>query len=184
MNQDQRTETGKVGLTVLSPSEIGQPDRQSILAIVDVKLASAPEREALESLALRRRTKRGTDLNVSSFNYSSETQTLRFAIWTKMPQLAADFYLPSFHISPSDLPIIATTFPDFCWLMSEGTTPENIVQSRTSPAKEIDGRKVELGDLAWVLPSRFADDLIEAMHILNEAFFEGILEDAIIYGPL
>lgn len=74
--------------------------------------------------------------------------------------------------------IFATTFPDLCWLHAEGTTPTTLEEVMT-PLRP----NISLGDLTWLLPSKFLDDLIEAIHSLNQVFLDGILGDGIVYGP-
>lgn len=92
---------------------------------------------------------------------------------TEMP----DAYTHFFRRSEVEKPI-ATTFADFCWIHSEGTTELNKDEVATNYREE-----TNLGDLTWVLPSKFADDIIEVLHIFNQRVAQGILEDAILYGP-
>lgn len=94
-------------------------------------------------------------------------------IMTDMPKA---YY--GYHHSNVDNDTIANTFADFCWIYSEGTNDLNKDEVDTHYR---DG--VVLGDLTWVLPSKFSDDIIEVLHIFNQRVANGILEDAIIYGP-
>lgn len=182
MNSDLKTELEKAGLTVLSSKEMPLAERPFAAVAVEVKMSPAVKESGILDLALKRHTKRGTELNISNFSFDSNRETIGFVISAKIPPISSAYYMRA--IGAGVTPKIATTFPDFCWLLSEGTTRENVIQSRTTPVDYIDNAKVELGDLTWALPSRFADDLIEAMHVLNNALFEGLLEDAILYGPL
>ena len=68
-----------------------------------------------------------------------------------------------FELLPNMDKLIATTFSDFCWIHSEGTTPDTL--------REVDTELLggtDLGDLTWVLPSKMADDIIEVLHIFNQ----------------
>lgn len=125
---------------------------------------------------------------ISNFSFSSDV--LHFAIHTELPRSALDYYPTRLNRKDGRLPpVIATTFADFCWVVSEGTTRENVEQVKTPVPSMIKFeqneimRPVVLGDLSWALPSKFADDLIECMHALNTTVLEGILEDAVMYGP-
>lgn len=123
-----------------------------------------------KDIALSRQTSRGTLVYIL-FNYANGT--LRLEIKTPI----ADGYSAFFSTLEGQRKI-ATTFPDMCWIHSEGTTPENKDEVMTKYREDC-----ELGDLSWITPSKFADDFIEAMHIANQTLFEGILQEAIVYGP-
>jgi len=72
----------------------------------------------------------------------------------------------------------ANTFADFCWYHSEGTTAETAMEIVT-PFRH--GALKD--DLTKFLSSRFADNLIEICHTLNQTLFEGIMFDSVLYGP-
>lgn len=76
--------------------------------------------------------------------------------------------------------VFFTTFPDLCWLYSDGTTPENVVEVFTEARV---GKEYKPGDLSWHLPSKYMDDLIEMIHTLNPTFMSGLMQDCIVYGP-
>lgn len=87
-------------------------------------------------------------------------------------------YMNIYGNSLNTLRQIATTFPDLCWIHSEGTTPNtlNEVETKLRPDSV-------MGDLTWVLPSKFVDDFVEMMHTLNQSIISGLMQDAIVYGP-
>ena len=103
-------------------------------------------------------------------DFSSNETTLKLKIFTEMPEIFDQVY------SQKDL-IVATTFPDFCWIHAEGTTPQTLNEINT---KVRDG--IKLSDLAWILPSKMADDFVEIMHTLNQSIISGLMEESIIYG--
>jgi len=76
---------------------------------------------------------------------------------------------------------IGTTFPDLCWYYSEGTTSTNQIEVETKFRE----KNSHAGDISWVLPTRFIDNIIETINLINQSpkFFNGLLRDAIIYGP-
>lgn len=132
------------------------------------------------------KTVRQSQMMIGNFKWDSDILT--FDIKTKLPQLAGEFYMPvcapQYLFKLSMLPCVATSFPDFCWRVSHGTTPENVGQVQVKIAETIDNRPVKIGDLSWVLPSKFTDDLIEVMATLNNTIFDSILDESLLYGPL
>lgn len=123
-----------------------------------------------KDIVLTRRTVRETLLYIL-FKYEDKTLTLN--IKTPIQEKHLNYFSTN-----KETTKIATTFPDLCWIYSEGTTPENKEEVMTEFREDAD-----LGDLSWLLPSKFADDFIEAMHVSNQTLFEGILQEAIVYGP-
>ena len=123
----------------------------------------------LNDYIMLKRCKRGTEFAITFKNEVDGIVTME--IGTIIPNRYADYVLAG--------DIVATTFPDLCWLYGEGTTHDTIKEVGTELRKG-----VEVGDLTWILPSKFLDDLIECIYSLNSQAFEGILGDSIIYGPL
>lgn len=128
--------------------------------------------DELKKAVLYKNTRRSTPIMVKDFK--KEGNLLTFFFVCPLP--------PEFHAVYSNIKSpekkIGTTFVDFCWLAGEGTTSKTVIEVST----KFNDKHV-VGDLSYVLPSKFADDLIEAMHSLNVEFIEGILGDAIVYGP-
>lgn len=127
--------------------------------------------DAIKEAVIYKQTKRGSLIFLDNFRL--ENGLFKFNISAPIHRSFADVYS---EIESAD--IIATSFVDFCWMISDGTTAKNAIEVDT-PFRD----KANLGDLTQVLPSKFADDLIEAMHSLNIDFFEGILSDTNLYGP-
>lgn len=123
-----------------------------------------------QEMVLVRRTMRG---NTYYIDLKHDGETLTFKVLTSIDERYGK-YFPDYE----GLGRIATTFPDLCWIHSDGTTPENKDEVMTGYR---DG--YQLGDLTWLLPSKFVDDLVEVMHVLNQSLFEGILQESIVYGP-
>lgn len=114
-------------------------------------------------------TKRGTQMHC------------RFLQFTDKLIITFETKVPSYFDSTTKIvgeKVYATTFPDLCWLYSEGTTAQTMEEVVTKPRFEYNP-----GDLMWLLPSRFVDDLIEMIHTINPEFMSGLMQDAIVYGP-
>ena len=73
---------------------------------------------------------------------------------------------------------VLTTFQDFCWIYVDGSTEKSLLEINTPVNSE-----ARPGSLNWLLPSRFADDLIECLAYLNDELFGGALQDAVLIGP-
>ena len=117
---------------------------------------------------LTKLTKRNTKMHCR-FKQTEEKLIIIFS--TK----ASDDYLKFVELKPSN---IFTTFVDMCWLYSEGTTAVTINEVETKPRAEYNP-----GDITWLMPSKFADDVIEMIHTINPEFMSGLMQDAIVYGP-
>lgn len=164
-------ELKELNVEVKSSHEKIKPTRPMLT--VEVEILSDTD-AGLNQLRFERMTKRGTLVHFWGFSHDPERKILKMNISTEVGEafLKTHGYLTS--------PVqIANTFSDFCWIMSEGTKNESLLEVKT-PLRE---GKVELGDLTWVLPSKFADDLIEAVHVMNATVLEGMMMDAILYGP-
>jgi hypothetical protein len=149
--------------------------RPRIAVDVDIHVSdetAAVLKESFKDVVLARYTQRKTALHVRNFNVD-RPNTFGFLIETEVPECFVKLDM----MRPSQL--VCTTFPDFCWLLSNGTTAATKLEVQTKIREE-----ALLGDLTWVLPSKFADDLIEVMHCLNMEVLEGALQDAVLYGPI
>jgi hypothetical protein len=124
----------------------------------------------INKCSLEKLTKRNSIFYVW-FKCTEEKTTIYFA--TKVP----DEYFATHRFSDT---IFATTFPDLCWIYSEGTTDKNIGEVATAIRE---GKEYKTGDLSWHLPSKYLDDLIEMLHTVNPTFLSGLMQDAICYGP-
>jgi len=124
------------------------------------------------------RTKRSTLVHFMDFDYNEETKTLTFFIGEQASESWSDYY--GSHIVPcrEHLPVYATAFPDYCFIIGEGSKPEHFIEVRTKVRPS-----AKAGDLTWLLPSKFADDILEAVHVMNATVLEGLMFDSILYGP-
>ena len=127
--------------------------------------------KAISEAVIYKQTRRGSFIYLKDFSYLDGI--LSFDI---LAPLGQSFTKVFWRIAPKAL--IATTFVDFCWLVGEGSTAKTVMEVNT-PIRE----NAIIGDLSQVVPSKFADELIEALHSLNLEFFEGILGDTVMYGP-
>lgn len=147
---------------------------EGLLLTVKVEVAFEPI-ESLKNLRFSWLTKRKNRVHVHDFGYDDSRKVVQFLISTG----AHPSFLHSYGTVPviSTVPI-ATTFADYCFLSADGTSAETKLEVDTPMDPDS-----HLGDLTWVLPSKFADDLIEVMHVLNSTLLHGVLEHGIIYGP-
>lgn len=127
--------------------------------------------KSLEDVVFYKLSKRGTRIFIGGFE--NRDGILQLSIAEKIHDSFSNFYDKKTNIP------IAMTFADFCWVISDGTTSKSLIEVST-PIEQ----NCTLGDLTWVLPSKFADDVIEAMHSLNVEILDGIMNDSILYGPL
>jgi len=160
------------GLDMISMEDFHESitDKMMYGVEVDIDIDIDMSNFVKKNIVLTRQTARGSLIYIL-FNYAKNC--LKLEIKTAIKEEYSPYFL-----SNSKDKKIATTFPDLCWIYSEGTTSENKDEVMTAYRKD-----AELGDLSWILPSKFADDFIEAMHIANQTLFEGILQEAIVYGP-
>ena len=131
--------------------------------------------EMIDEWVLTRTVKRGTIYYISFIKNERDNLTMKVAC--KVPKEFAEIYFESFSFQMRNS-IRANTFPDLCWILSEGTKNTDLDQIFTEVRKDI-----KLGDLTNILPSKFTDDLVEVAHVLNQGLIEGILSDGIVYGP-
>jgi hypothetical protein len=154
--------------------------RPRFAVVVDIYVADdvAKKLESMSKVVLVRNTHRKTSIYVRDFNVNTPN-TFNFVIETEIPP-CLERVMGESHVDYGAIgKLIATTFPDFCWMHAEGTTPLTVGEVRTKIRED-----AELGDLTWHLPSKFADDLIETMHCLNLDILEGVLQDSVLYGPI
>ncbi len=161
-------ELKKCGLTI---HEAGKKIRHEGLLTVEAEFSLESD-VALGEIQFEWTTKRKTTVHVHSFKYDAERKVMAFSISTMVPETYRKVMTGYSGV------IIANAFPDFCWTLSDGTNNLNKLEV-TTPYRE----GAELGDLTWILPSKFADDLIEALHVMNSAVIEGFMQNSVIYGP-
>ena len=130
--------------------------------------------EQFDDLVLARTTPRGSRVYVGGIEYEKETGVISFAIAEEVPTSFPFDRLKDMDDSEG----VATTFADFCWIVSQGTTNLNKDEVETPYRDE-----VPLGDLTWMITDKFADDVLDMMHIMNSFILEGNLYQAIMYGP-
>jgi hypothetical protein len=106
-----------------------------------------------------------------------EAHVISFIVEATLPARAAEIYRDGVGIGNTRH--VATSFPDFCWRLANGSTIATALELRL-PRNEAS----ELGDLTWLLPSKFADDLLEVLHALNDDLLHGALQESWMYGPL
>lgn len=142
---------------------------------VEIDIDTEIDYSRVVGLFLKKLTKRKDYFFIQVKSYSKETKTLTFSVFAPMRKFDYDFLSEG---KNNNNVIIGTTFPDFCWYHAEGTTSETALELDT----KFRSNAIK-GDLTNILPCRFADNFIEIMHTLNHSFIEGIMQEAIIYGP-
>ena len=129
--------------------------------------------DKLNQAYVARTTKRGTRFYAGDIEYKSKTGIIFFKCGTAAPSYFYDKITYT-----SDRPT-GTTFADFCFLNSEGTKFHNLDQCSTPFRKDANP-----GDLTWLLPAKFVDDMVEMMSIMNNLILGGTMEESILYGPI
>lgn len=183
-----------VGLTLLSTSPEERKDlrERSLRVRVQFALPSNRPMPELDPVALGWKTKRGTLLTVDNFHsyMDCERAVLGFDVHAELSRLG--MRLVGGIGDEMDVvrcgSLIAMTFIDFCYRATTGSTKETLLEVLTPYSSKLQGRNgvvpVEPGDITEALPLKFSEDLLEVMHALNNAFLEGLLDQAIIYGPI
>ena len=169
-------ELKKFGLTELTKKEFKDALRAAKVMISVEGQTLCEDPVDLSAIIVKRTSERGSELYLHGFKRDEQNGLWSFQISSPLPQSFLDIY----GADPfgDDSPILGTTLPDLCWRHAHGTTRQTELEVKT-PRME----GAELGDLCWVLPSRFLDDVIEAVHVINGVFLPGILGESWIYGP-
>ena len=165
--KDILDQLGNSGIEVIEKKNFTLLNDASINVDCFVDMDKAPD---LSDLIFKKTTKRGTNLFVYDFVYSNGR--FGFTVGAKPHESFILTYIPTNYE-------LCMSFIDFCWIMSEGTTKESAQEHNT-----VVGDKMKLGDLTWCLPSKFADDLIDVVGLMNHYVLSGILEDCFLYGPI
>jgi len=141
---------------------------------VEVDIDCELDIEFMKDYILRKKVERGSIYYVAFDHEKKDKLVMRIGV-----ELPKDFY-EVYHktVQNSVHEIKATTFPDLCWIHAQGTTSQTLNEVSTKLRE-----RAVVGDLTWVLPSKFVDDFIEMMHTLNHSIISGLMQDAIIYGP-
>lgn len=164
----------KLDLHFVSKDEIQEEQYLAVEVDVDAPFSDHLQL-VMDGKALKRRCFRGTVYYILIEENERGYITLKVAC--KVPKDFGEIYFESFMHQMKNS-IRANAYPDFCWLHSDGTTNKDLAQVATELREG-----AILGDLTNILPSKFADDFAEMMHVLNQGLIAGILEDGIIYGP-
>ena len=153
-------------------------DKDYLLVFVDVFVGKDLGEEFNETVKklndafVARTTKRGTRFYAGDIEYSNETGIIKFQAGTSVPENYISI------VKYIHKKMIGTTFADFCFLSSDGTKFHTVDQCST-PFRE----DCEPGDLTWLLPAKFVDDMVEIMNVKNNHILCGTMQEAIIYGP-
>lgn len=123
------------------------------------------------AFGLRTVSPRGVTMTVSDWSVYERDgfKVLAFKIGTALPEGI------KLHIQMAGAPCVFS-FTDFCW--STGVEP------KPAAAPDMDFKPKpgsEYVDIGWYMPARFADQLIDSLGKLNDTFFDGMLQDALIY---
>jgi hypothetical protein len=166
-------EMKKMNVSFVPKSEMENKGVKNWLA-VEVDIDCELDIEFMKDYVLKKKVYRGSEYFVV-FEHSLKDK-LQMRIGVELPEDYHRIYAKTIQASVHD--IIATTFPDLCWIHSEGTTEKTLHEVSTKLRDN-----ALKGDLTWVLPSKFVDDFVEMMHTLNLSIISGLMQDAIVYGP-
>lgn len=108
---------------------------------------------------------------------SNDSKILSFIVSQRVPD---NVVLAHLDVLKLGMPKVATAFLDICWYVGI----ESIDQDYKPTCETQPKAGTVLGDLGWYLPARFIDPFVRAMGDLNAVFFDGALEEAMVYGVL
>lgn len=179
-NEEQKTENemealekemNKLKVDIVEKTSVNLDKMRGFL-YVEVDIDCPIKIDFMADYVMTKKVQRGSTYYVVFDEKQTEKLTMRIGV--EIPLDYSEVYAASINrLEPR-----ATTFPDLCWIHAEGTTPQTLHEVAT---KLRDGAII--GDLTWVLPSKFVDDFVEMMHTLNQSIIAGLMQDAIIYGP-
>ncbi|MDZ4810778.1 MAG: hypothetical protein SGI96_21285 [Bacteroidota bacterium] len=167
LQKDIENDLKGVGIRVIEKEEFDLPKDTSMKVNCFVDIENNP---GLEGLIFEKTTKRGSKVFVYSFSHADGC--LKFSVGTK-PHKS---FLETYEFKNNS---ICMAFMDFCWVLSDGTTNESAQENKTRVDPSL-----KLGDLTWCLPSKFADDVIDVIGLLNVSVLSGIMENSFLYGPI
>ena len=128
--------------------------------------------DTLSEVFVARKTKRGTRFYAGDIEYSPSSGLIKFKAGTGVP----DYYKGMITLSTKNK--MGTTFADFCFLSADGTKFHT--KDQCSTPFRTDSTP---GDLTWLLPAKFVDDMVEMMSIMNNLILGGTMQESILYGP-
>ena len=160
-------EVKEIGLQFVSSEEVERPH---LMMEVDIDTEVDYSKLVEHDMVMKRMTKRNEPVYVKLARYEEKTLTLQ--VLQPCPEGVVKMY-----DSWEDKPV-GTTFMDFCWYHSEGSNDSTLDEIETKFRED----NAQPGNLTWYLPVHACDNLVEVLHVLNQSFLEGILEDSIIYG--
>lgn len=168
-----------LGLEILTKDQLHKDIDSKLVISVQVDIDTSIDYSKIyeADYVLKKYTGRKDHLYISFMKEREGTLTFTVTQCIPQPQLDASQWSELEWEHKTEL--IGTTFPDLCWYHSEGTTHITKEELMTKFREKF----VE-GDLTWFLPSRFLDNFIEIMHTLNQSILEGLMQEAIVYGPV
>lgn len=164
-------EMKKLNVDFILKSDIDETKRY---LAVEVDIDCEVNVDFMNEIAMRKSVLRGSKYYVTFGTPRVGTLTMKIGV--ELPQDFIDVFASA---DFDMLKIKATTFPDLCWIHAEGTTNQTLNEVSTKLRTD-----AVVGDLTWILPSKFVDDFVEMMHTLNQGIIGGLMQDAIIYGPI
>lgn len=171
---DARAELNKLKAQGIIPKDKESFDKMKhrIGVIVEVLLPEDSQAKALD-FNIDVLGNRGVAVTLSDFDIDRENgqRTIKFYASMQIPKNLDLTYL-------NKQEAFVTSFTDFCWYAGN----ENVDPTHTPEVETLLTPGVIYADLGWQLPCRFADRLLDALGIANDWLFEGVLQDAIIYG--
>lgn len=126
----------------------------------------------LKNLAFLHKTKRDFDVVIKDFG--EYENGVSFFVYFDVSR-----FDKFFNLIFSDKIKVATTFFDFCNILSSGSTTDSIYSVNQNI---LTNENAEAGDLTIVVPSKIADDLIDVLSMTNDAVIDGLMEDSVIIG--
>jgi len=170
LNHEELNQLREVGFVTKKAEDPIEDGGEYLGVRVKVDNGSVPPEELKD---LRFEHSNGREGFLQIFNFKLDGTAVTFWVVAKV----SDSWTRVYGNAPL-LGRVVTTFPDFCWKLAEGTTP----QSKLEVSTPVDDK--DLGDLTAVLPYKFCEDFLESMEVLNTAILAGLMRDAVLTGPV
>lgn len=157
-------------LGVYTRKELSLPNSShSITVYLEVPLTD-DEKIELADYGIETVSPRGAKIFYGEWSLNSR-EGKRYLAFNAMMKLPTGISLPN---NRGDF--VVSSFVDLCW----NTGVEEVLIAPPDVGLPLAAGAV-YQDLGWYLPSRFLDQLIDSLGKLNDCFFEGRLQDAILY---
>lgn len=172
ISKDLESDMSRLGVFVKDPEAFLKPERR-VGVYVELGVPRAANID-LPEMVIETVSKRGVSTVFDHFT-SEERGDLNIISFQVMQQVPDTIPVPA-----CTGEMYGTSFLDLCWFIGNEAIDTRYESTTLTPLAE----EAISTDLGYYLPARFLDSFIEAMGKINDIFFSGALEDAMVYGVL